>query len=81
MNAHHHPSMAVLSILVAILASYIALDLAGRVAAAREGFRMAWLVRGAGAWGPGTWATHFVAMLAIHLPGSYSRMWGGLWIG
>jgi NO-binding membrane sensor protein with MHYT domain len=43
MHAYHHPGMVVLSIVVAILASYTALDLAGRVAAAHGRARIAWL--------------------------------------
>jgi diguanylate cyclase len=68
MHAYHHPGMVVLSIVVAILASYTALDLAGRVAVARGRARIAWLGSGAVALGTGIWAMHFVAMLAFHLP-------------
>ncbi|HEV8456243.1 MAG TPA: MHYT domain-containing protein, partial [Gemmatimonadales bacterium] len=68
MHTYHHPGMVVLSIVVAILASYTALDLAGRVAAARGWARIAWLGSGAIALGTGIWAMHFVAMLAFHLP-------------
>ena len=34
----HEPSLVVLSIVIAILASYVALDLAGRVTAARHAY-------------------------------------------
>jgi two-component system sensor histidine kinase/response regulator len=68
MDQYHHPGMVVLSISVAILASYTALDLAGRVTAARGRARIAWLGSGAVTLGTGIWAMHFVAMLAFHLP-------------
>ncbi len=68
MNSYHHHGMVVLSIVVAILASYTALELAGRVAAARGRAQIAWLGSGAVALGTGIWAMHFVAMLAFHLP-------------
>jgi methyl-accepting chemotaxis protein PixJ len=67
-NAHHHPGVVVLSIVLAILASYTALDLAGRVSAAHGRARIAWLGSGAVALGTGIWAMHFVAMLAFHSP-------------
>jgi PAS domain S-box-containing protein len=60
--------LVVLSILIAILASYVALDLAVRVTAARGGVRRAWLAGGAISMGLGIWSTHFVGMLAFKLP-------------
>jgi PAS domain S-box-containing protein len=56
------------SVLIAIFASYAALDLAGRVTAARGRARLAWLSGGASAMGLGIWAMHFKGMLAFHLP-------------
>jgi NO-binding membrane sensor protein with MHYT domain len=60
--------MVVLSIVVAILASYAALDLAGQVAAAVGRTPIAWLGSGVGVLGSGIWAVRFVAMLAFYLP-------------
>jgi NO-binding membrane sensor protein with MHYT domain len=60
--------LVVLSFLIAILASYVALDLAFRVTAARGGARRAWLAGGAISMGLGIWAMHFVGMLAFELP-------------
>src|ERR671926_74730 len=57
-----------LSLLVAILASYTALDLATRITASRGGAAKAWLVGGAFSMGIGIWSMHFVGMLAFHLP-------------
>ncbi len=56
------------SVLIAIAASYAALDLTGRVTAGRGRVRLAWLSGGAIAMGIGIWAMHFKGMLAFHLP-------------
>jgi len=56
------------SVLIAIAASYAALDLTGRVTAARGRVRLAWLSGGAIAMGIGIWAMHFTGMLAFQLP-------------
>jgi PAS domain S-box-containing protein len=56
------------SVFIAIAASYAALDLTGRVTAARGRIRLAWLGGGATAMGIGVWAMHFKGMLAFHLP-------------
>lgn len=56
------------SVLIAIAASYAALDLAGRVTAASGRARLAWLSGGATAMGIGIWAMHFKGMLAFRLP-------------
>ena len=57
-----------LSILIAIFASFAALDLAARTTAASGRFRLAWLVGGATAMGIGIWSMHFIGMLAFSLP-------------
>ena len=57
-----------LSIVIAVLASYTALDLAGRVTAAKASARIAWLIGGGIVMGIGIWSMHFVAMLAFSLP-------------
>src|ERR1700676_5397242 len=56
------------SVLIAIVASYAALDLAARVTAAKGGIRLAWLSGGAIAMGLGIWAMHFIGMAAMRLP-------------
>ena len=63
-------SLVVLSYIVASLAAYTAIDLAGRVAEYRSEPRRAaaWLGGGAFAMGAGIWSMHFVAMLAYKLP-------------
>jgi NO-binding membrane sensor protein with MHYT domain len=63
------------SVLIAIAASYAALDLAGRVTAASGRIRLAWLGGGAAAMGIGIWAMHFKGMLALHLPVPVEYQW------
>ncbi len=63
------------SVFIAIVASYAALDLAGRVTAAKSGIRLAWLSGGAIAMGIGIWAMHFKGMLAFHLPVPVKYHW------
>lgn len=59
--------LVALSVVIAILASYAALDLAGLVTATRNKTRIAWLFGGAIAMGTGVWAMHYTGMLAFHL--------------
>ncbi len=60
--------LVALSIAIAILAAYAALDLAGRVTASRGLMRFSWLWGGAVAFGIGIWAMHYIGMEAFHLP-------------
>src|SRR6267142_2221124 len=64
----YDPYLVALSILVAAFASDPALDLGGRVAAARGLARRLWLVAAAITMGGGIWSMHFVAMLAFIMP-------------
>src|SRR6266853_684992 len=57
-----------LSVLIAMFASYAALDLAGRVTAASSWTRAVWLLGGAGAMGTGIWSMHYIGMAAMRLP-------------
>ncbi|WP_065751266.1 MHYT domain-containing protein [Bradyrhizobium paxllaeri] len=71
---HHHPGshdpvLVALSVLIAALSSYTALDLATRMRAASGLASLAWLGAAAVAMGGGIWSMHFVAMLAFSLPG------------
>jgi two-component system sensor histidine kinase/response regulator len=66
-SSYDHRLVA-LSVLIAILASYAALDLAGRVTSARRGIRFLWLSGGAFAMGIGIWSMHYIGMLALLLP-------------
>jgi two-component system sensor histidine kinase/response regulator len=60
--------LVALSVLIAIMASYAALDLAGRVTAAIGRSRIFWLTGGSAAMGTGIWAMHYIGMLAYSLP-------------
>jgi PAS domain S-box-containing protein len=57
-----------LSVVIAILAAYAALDLAGRVTSAQGRIRFLWLTGGALAMGTGIWSMHYIGMLAFRLP-------------
>jgi len=60
--------LVALSVIIAVLASYAALDLAGRVTSARGKARLLWLSGGAIAMGFGIWSMHYIGMLAFRLP-------------
>ncbi|RQO45008.1 bifunctional diguanylate cyclase/phosphodiesterase [Pseudomonas sp. KBW05] len=64
----YSPSLVVISLFVAILASYTALDLAGRIATAKGRAVWYWMSGGALAMGVGVWSMHFIGMLALRLP-------------
>ncbi|CAJ0789223.1 MULTISPECIES: putative bifunctional diguanylate cyclase/phosphodiesterase [Ralstonia] len=64
----YNPLLVLLSLFVAILASYTALDMAGRVVTAQGRAALWWLIGGASAMGLGIWSMHFVGMLALNLP-------------
>ena len=64
----YSPSLVVISLFVAILASYTALDLAGRIATAKGRAVYMWMTGGALAMGVGVWSMHFIGMLALRLP-------------
>jgi NO-binding membrane sensor protein with MHYT domain len=68
MVSHYDMRLVALSVIIALIASYAAPDLAGRVAAARGNPRVVWLTGGATAMGLGIWSTHYIGMLAFHLP-------------
>src|ERR1700733_5701395 len=61
-------ALVALSVLIAMFASYAALDLAGRVTAASGWTRAVWLLGGAAAMGTGIWSMHYIGMLAFILP-------------
>ena len=75
MASYYDYSEVARSVFIAVLASYAALDLAGRVTAARGWIRSTWLASGAVAMGLGIWAMHFKGMLAFHLPVPVAYHW------
>ncbi|QHM72410.1 putative bifunctional diguanylate cyclase/phosphodiesterase [Mixta intestinalis] len=68
--------MVIVSIIVAFLASYTALDMAGRVVTSTGKAALVWLGGGGFSMGIGIWAMHFIGMLAMNMPMmmSYSGM-------
>lgn len=60
--------LVVLSVVIAVFASYAALDLAGRITASRRRARLLWLTGGATSMGLGIWSMHYIGMLAFCLP-------------
>jgi len=71
-------TLVLTSIVVAVLASYVALHLAGRVSVARgQAASLLWLAGGATSMGMGIWSMHFVGMLGsdIGIPMAYAPWW------
>ncbi|MDT4965349.1 MAG: hypothetical protein QOJ64_86 [Acidobacteriota bacterium] len=67
--------LVALSVLIAMFASYAALDLAGRVTATVGWTRAVWLLGGAVAMGTGIWSMHYIGMLAFLLPVPVAYHW------
>jgi PAS domain S-box-containing protein len=67
--------LVALSVLIAMFASYAALDLAGRVTATVGWTRAVWLLGGAVAMGTGIWSMHYIGMLAFVLPVPVAYHW------
>ncbi|MFF5868321.1 putative bifunctional diguanylate cyclase/phosphodiesterase [Pseudomonas sp. NPDC012596] len=68
LTGSYSPSLVLISLCVAILASYTALDLTGRIATAKGRAVYLWMGGGALAMGIGVWSMHFIGMLAFSLP-------------
>lgn len=68
MVATYDVRLIVLSVAIAVIASYTALDLAGWLTKAQGLARILWLIGGAIAMGVGIWSMHFIGMLAYELP-------------
>ncbi|WP_321869802.1 histidine kinase [Burkholderia ubonensis] len=69
MQGTYHLPLVLLSLVIATLASYTALDLAAFISLLdKPRLRRAWLGGGAAAMGTGIWSMHFVGMLAFSLP-------------
>src|SRR5207249_668604 len=76
-------SLVSLSFMVAVAASYIALDVTGRIRDISNTIISSklWLVGGAIAMGAGIWSMHFIGMLSFSIPGlslRYDLFWTGL---
>jgi signal transduction histidine kinase/CheY-like chemotaxis protein len=68
LQGHYELPLVLVSILVAIFASYTALRLAERVTSAHGRTVYGWISGGAVAMGSGIWAMHFIGMMAFRLP-------------
>jgi len=60
--------LVAVSVVLAVVSSYAALDLARCVTSALGWARVLWLSGGACAMGLGIWAMHYVGMLALDMP-------------
>src|SRR5215471_4509278 len=67
--AVYDPWLVTTSVVIAILAAYVALSISRRIVAAKsKRSRWAWTSAGATVMGGGIWAMHFVGMLAFSIP-------------
>ena len=68
LQGHYQLPLVLISVLVAVLASYAALALAERVHHVAGHAVASWVAGGGFAMGTGIWAMHFIGMLAFGLP-------------
>ncbi len=69
LNGRYDVKLVALSYVIAVFASYVALNLVGRLRSERSShIWIYWLTGGAFAMGSGIWAMHFVGMLAFIMP-------------
>jgi len=68
--------LVILSIIIAIIDSFAALNIGARIYKAKGMSKWLWLTAGGVAMGGGIWSMHFIAMLAFHLsiPVSYKLL-------
>ncbi len=69
MVGSYDKTLVVLSVLIAMLASYTSLRLATRARTSEGWIHKVWIVGAAGVLGGGIWSMHFVGMLAFSIPG------------
>jgi len=72
MEGSYNLILVALSYVVAVAASYTALELGRRVSEVEGRGAMAWLAGGAVSMGIGIWTMHFIGMLAFSMPMAYS---------
>ena len=68
MSSSYDPVVVAASFAIALLASYVTLDLARRVRTSQRGIGLAWWVAGSMVMGTGIWGMHFLGMQAFRLP-------------
>lgn len=69
MVGSYDKTLVVLSVLIAMLASYTSLRLVTRARTSEGWIHKVWIVGAAGVLGGGIWSMHFVGMLAFSIPG------------
>lgn len=67
MQGTYDPILVALSVIIAALAGYVAIEFAGRLFSRRDQW-VKWLAGGSLAMGSGIWAMHFVGMSALMMP-------------
>lgn len=80
MTGTYNMYLVALSYVIAVLASYVALDLVGRLREEKNPHaKLYWLFGGAFAMGAGIWSMHFIGMLAfiMPMPMGYDFFWTG----
>ncbi|WP_233235737.1 bifunctional diguanylate cyclase/phosphodiesterase [Bordetella sp. LUAb4] len=68
LSGSYNTPLVLCSVLVALLASYTALDLVGRIHSTSRAAARWWLLGGGTALGIGIWSMHFIGMMAFSLP-------------
>ncbi|MEI5995993.1 bifunctional diguanylate cyclase/phosphodiesterase [Paraburkholderia bengalensis] len=68
LQGSYNSLLVLFSLLVAVLAAYTSLEMAGRIVTAQGRAARLWLAGGAFAMGLGVWSMHFIGMLAFSLP-------------
>ncbi|MFD1849601.1 bifunctional diguanylate cyclase/phosphodiesterase [Oceanobacillus bengalensis] len=66
MEYNYNYYIVALSVLIAILASYAALNIAGKISQENGKNKIFWLLGGSLVMGSGIWSMHFIGMLAFH---------------
>jgi two-component system, sensor histidine kinase and response regulator len=68
-SGSYEPWLVAISVLIAILAAFVALTVAARIVSAdSRRSRWAWAIAGAVSMGGGIWSMHFIGMIAFSLP-------------
>ena len=75
LTGSYNLQLVALSVLIAVCGSYAALYFVNRVTVAQGRALVFWLVMSSFTMGLGIWSTHYVAMLAFHLPVPVSYDW------
>lgn len=76
MEGTYNYYIVALSVMIAILASYSALNITSKISYASGKHRFFWLLAGSFVMGSGVWSMHFVGMLAVHFQMPVKYDWG-----